>query len=84
MKKLILGSLLAVFSFAIFATSCSKDNPVSCAEKLTQVSAASDAYYSDGSTANCTAYKDAINDYINCDGIVDKSYWEGVLSLLDC
>ena len=84
MKKLILGSLVVAFSFAIFATSCSSDNPVSCAAKLTEVTSASLDFDANPSTTTCEAYKAALQDYINCDGIVDKQYYQTELDNLDC
>jgi len=84
MKKLLIGSLFGVFALAVFITSCSEDNPVSCAAKLTEVTSASLDFSSNPTTTTCEAYKTALQDYINCDGVVDKQYYQTELDNLDC
>lgn len=86
MKKVLIFAVVALFTTGIFATSCDKDNPVSCAQKLVKVSEAASAYGSDPSYANCIAYENALRDYINCDGIAqaDKTAYQTILDALDC
>lgn len=72
--------LFTIIGFTIL--SCNKDNPIDCAAKLTEVSAAS-INYTDSYDA-CIDYKNALEDYINCDGIADKVYYESIYNELDC
>jgi len=84
MKKALLLIAIPLFAVAIFTSSCDKDNPVSCAEKLVEVSNAQRAYILDDSYENCIAYKNALDDYINCDGITDKAVYQAYYDELDC
>lgn len=84
MKKVFSLIAISLFVIAVFTTSCDKDNPVSCAEKLVALSNAQTAYILDDSYENCIAYKNALEDYINCDGITDKAIYQGYLDDLTC
>lgn len=84
MKKVLLFGAVTLFAAGFLTISCEKDNPVSCAQKLTEVSSASLAYSADQSYSNCIAYKNALEDYINCDGITDKVYYQAVYDALQC
>ncbi|PLX13720.1 MAG: hypothetical protein C0597_11190 [Marinilabiliales bacterium] len=87
MKKVLILGVVALFSAGAFVvTSCDDDNPISCTQKLADVIDASSAYSVDKSTTNCEAYKDALQDYINCDGInaVDKTAYQTTLEALPC
>lgn len=86
MKKtiLILGAAAVLTTAGFLISSCSKDNPVDCAKKLTEVSAAQTAFIQDDSYENCIAYKNALEDYINCDGITDKAIYQTYLDNLTC
>lgn len=84
MKRTLLFGAITLLAAGFFAISCSEDNPVSCTQKLTEVSAASLAYSSDPSYANCIDYKNALEDYINCDGITDKVFYQAAYDALQC
>lgn len=84
MKKVFLFGAITIFAAGFLTISCDKDNPVSCAQKLTEVSASQTAYILDDSYENCIAYKNALEDYINCDGITDKQIYQGYLDNLTC
>ena len=84
MKKILLFGAISIFAAGFLVSSCSEDNPVSCAQKLTEVSAAQTAYILDDSYENCIAYKNALEDYINCDGITDKETFQSYLDNLTC
>ena len=84
MKRIFLIVLLALLSSGTIITSCSKDNPISCAEKLVEVTSTQQAYVLDDSYENCIAYKNALDDYINCDGITDKVYYQALYDNLQC
>jgi len=86
MKKVLIFGVVALFTAGIFATSCDEDNPISCAQKLVEVSSAASAYSSDPSDANCIIYKNALQDYINCDGIAqtDKATYQAIMEALPC
>jgi len=84
MKKVLSLIAIPLFATAILTSSCSEDNPVSCAQKLVEVSNAQSAYIVDDSYENCIAYKNALEDYINCDGIADKAIYQGYLDNLNC
>lgn len=84
MKKIFLLFGIVLISLPMMINSCSKDNPISCAQKLTEVSAAQTAYILDDSYENCIAYKNALEDYINCDGITDKAIYQSYLDNLTC
>jgi len=87
MKKVLLLGVVALFAAGtLFVTSCKDDNPVSCTQKLADVIDASSDYSLDPSTANCEAYKSALQDYINCDGLnaVDKTAYQTTLEALPC
>ncbi|MFC2096683.1 hypothetical protein ACFLQ3_03190 [Bacteroidota bacterium] len=86
MKKVLLLGAVALFATGMFVTSCDDDSPVSCAGKLINVSTAASAYNSDQSDANCTTYKNALSDYIDCDGVTatDKAYYQLALEALPC
>lgn len=87
-KKILLFGAVALFTAGtmLVTTSCDDDNPVSCAKKLTEVTDASLEYLADDSNENCLAYKSALEDYINCDGIdaVDKAAYRETLEALPC
>ena len=82
MKKTLL--LLGAVAILSFVSSCKDDNPISCAQKLTEVEAAAIAFSTNQTTENCNAYKEALQDYINCDGVVDKTAYQTTLDNLDC
>ena len=86
MKKVLLFTAVTLFTVGILATSCSDDNPISCATKLADVVDAQSVYLNDDSDANCNAYKDALQDYINCDGIAqtDKATYQSAMEALPC
>ncbi|MDA3953697.1 MAG: hypothetical protein PF485_08625 [Bacteroidales bacterium] len=88
MKKVLFIAAIALFSTAaiITTTSCDEDNPISCTQKLVDVSEASSAFTSDPTAANCIAYSTALQDYIDCDGIAaaDKTAYQIILDALDC
>lgn len=74
--------LMMIFAFTI-SSACSKDNPgpAGCAANFnyavelqteaTNLSNAASAYAQDQSTANCNAYKDAYQDYLDAAEDVD-------------
>ena len=84
MKKTLLIASVALFTFSIFTTSCKKDNPIDCASKLIEVSNAQSDYIVNDTYDNCIAYKNALQDYINCDGITDKTYYQELYDNLTC
>lgn len=84
MKKTLLFGAVILLAAGFFTISCSEDNPVSCAQKLVEVSSAQQAYVLDNSDANCNSYKNALEDYINCDGITDKATYQAILENLPC
>ncbi len=86
MKKVFLFGALALFAAGtIFTvTSCDEDNPISCTKKYADLLEAQTDYIADPSSANCNAYKDALEDYVGCDGITDKATWQAVLDELSC
>ncbi|MCK5028630.1 MAG: hypothetical protein KAR57_03285 [Bacteroidales bacterium] len=84
MKKVLSLIAIPLFATAILTSSCSKDNPVSCAQKLVEVTSAAQDYALDDSDANCITYKNALEDYVNCDGITDKAYYQTLLENLPC
>ena len=75
MKKVLTRHLFFIFCFTLLVTSCSKDGdgiaPCSTAwatdlqSELTAFVTAAGAYSSDPSDANCNAYKNAYQDYID-------------------
>lgn len=83
MKKVLFGLVAVALIATVSFTSCDDDNPVSCAKKLDDVVAAASAYSYDDN-ASCIAYKEALEDYINCDGVVDKSSYQAILESLPC
>lgn len=93
MKRITL--LLSMFLFlaatSISVTSCSKDDDKvaakSCTELLQDISSATADFTADPTTANCIAYKDAINAYIDgCDEITQEyiDLYTELLAGLDC
>ncbi|HAF30398.1 MAG TPA: hypothetical protein DCG75_15255 [Bacteroidales bacterium] len=84
MKKVLLFGAITLLAAGFLTVSCEKDNPVSCTQKLLEVSSAQSAYIVDDSYENCIAYKNALEDYINCDGITDKAIYQGYLDNLTC
>ena len=85
MKKVSFIIAIAIFSVGALVSSCSDDGPVSCTQKLLDVTDAQSNYLSDPeSSAFCNAYKDALEDYINCDGIANKDYYQEIFDGLQC
>jgi hypothetical protein len=84
MKKVLSLIAIPLFATAILTSSCSDDNPISCAQKLVEVSNAQTAYIADDSSENCVAYKNALKDYIDCDGIADKAIYQTYYDELTC
>ncbi len=86
MKKVLSFIAITLFTTAILTSSCSEDNPISCATKLADVLDAQTDYNSDQSDANCNAYKSALEDYIDCDGITstNKTLYQTALENLPC
>ena len=84
MKKVLLGSLVVLFSLAVFTTtSCDE---VDCTKKALEVTEAAKDFTSNPTSATCNAYKDALEDYIDCDGALaaTKASYETALAALDC
>ncbi|MCK5168929.1 MAG: hypothetical protein KAQ75_03540 [Bacteroidales bacterium] len=67
MKKVLLFTVVALFTAGIFATSCSEDNPVNCTQLGVDYATAHNNYVSDDSNENCIALKNAIEDYLDTD-----------------
>ena len=86
MKKVLLLTAAGLFTLTIFLNSCKEDNPIACTQKLVELSSATQDYEADASSANCTAYKNAINDYIDCDIVTNAQteVYEATLAQLDC
>jgi len=87
MKRVLLLGAVALFATGLFVTSCDEDDsPFGCVTELAEVTSAASAYQIDPSDANCTDYKNALVDYINCDGIadIDKDTYQLALEALPC
>lgn len=86
MKKVLFLGAVALFATGILVTttSCDDDNPISCTQKLVDVTSAAQDYTLNDSDANCNAYKAALEDYIDCDGVTDKASYQTILENLPC
>ncbi len=87
MKKVFLFGALALFAAGtIFTvTSCDDDNPISCTQKAIDVANAAEDFGNDPSSENCNKYKNAINEYLDCDiAQALKDEYEDILAGLDC
>jgi len=87
MKK----NLLTIALFALVSTvtiNCSKksNDAVNCTDLANKTDAADLTYSTSPTTANCLAYKTAINNFINCPLITaqDKATLQLALSQLTC
>ena len=89
MKKLLCAvTLLSVITFGI-AVSCKKSSPVDCKSVSDKVATAALAYSNDQSSANCKAYKAALQDYIgsSCANSItaeEKAAFQASLNDLTC
>ncbi|HNP19112.1 MAG TPA: hypothetical protein PKL31_11795 [Fulvivirga sp.] len=87
MKKMI---YLAGVVLALGFTACGSDDDggaVDCLAQTNAVSDAASAYLTDQSTANCNAYKTALQNYLNAGCAVDeasKASFEASLKNLSC
>ena len=75
MKKLLYSALVVcAFSFASCGGGCDADDITAAGNKISE---AATAYGTDQSTANCEAYRAAINDYIDelddCDLVTQET-----------
>ena len=86
MKKIVLFSAVAALSLTLALNSCKKDNPISCTQRAIDVTNAAQNYANDPSSANCITYKNAINDYLECDIVTQtqKDSYELILDGLAC
>jgi predicted small secreted protein len=86
MKKNLL--IIAMFVLASTVTiNCSKSKVAGdCIELSNKVDQASLTYSTNPSTANCLAYKTAVNNFINCPYVTatEKATLQQYLSLLTC
>ena len=87
MKKNLLTIILFVLASTI-TINCSKepDDAVDCSDLASKASAAGTTYSLSQTTANCNAYKTAINNFLACPAITaaDRAQFQALLPLLVC
>lgn len=86
-KNLSKITLIAALACSFALTSCKKDEEkTDCGALANEVSVKGQAYISDGSVANCNAYKTALKAYIaGCNtGGADLAAFEASLDALVC
>lgn len=85
-------SFIVMFAIAMLVGSCKKDsvlnplNTADCATLSLNVSNAANAFGMDPTVANCEAYKDALQEYVNkCAGIAGyNAAYQDAIDDLDC
>lgn len=90
MKKIIF-SAVAALAFIVtlsIGIGCKKDNPISCAEKASKVSAKLVAYRANDSNENCKAFKVALEEYKNsCSSSMsdeEKAQFDAAVADMNC
>lgn len=87
MRKKLLFYGAAILIIAGFLTnSCKEDDTESCADLLSELLSTKRIYLLEISYNNCVAYKNAMEDYINCDGVTEaeKEIYQTAIDNLDC
>jgi len=87
MRKRLLFGAVVLFTIAFFSLSCSKDDEtISCTEKLGILLEKQSSYVIYDTDRTCIAYKDALEDYINCEGVelTDINYYQDIMENLPC
>ena len=87
--KVKILSFFVMFAVAMLVGSCKKDSiipGVNCTNLATAVSTAASNFSSNPTVANCEAYKDALQDYVNgCAGLaIYNAAYQNALDDLDC
>ena len=85
MKKNLLIIILFVLASTV-TINCSKNKVVDCSDLASKASAAGTAYTLNSNSANCNAYKTAINNFLACPAVTaaDRAQFEALLPLLVC
>ena len=86
MKKNLLIIILFVLASTVTINCSKKNEVVDCSDLASKASAAGTTYTLNSNTANCNAYKTAINNFLACPAVTaaDRAQFQAILPLLVC